>query len=91
MLQDVADQVITCFQEGPISLEWPVALPAGSDQYSPSSSHEDSNGEPLGDAIPAFPHSRWRRDALQPPQVQQDGAGRNTCVHFPDGGLRCVT
>ena len=75
----------------PMSLEWPVALPAGSDQYSPSSSHEDPGGEHPGDALPASPHLRWRRDAIQPPQVQQDGACRNTCGHFPDGGLRCVT
>ena len=74
-----------------MSLEWPVALPAESDQYRPPSSHEDPVGEHPGDALPTFPHLRWRRDALQPPQVQQDGAGRNTCVHSPDGGLRCVT
>ena len=82
---------ITCLPVGTMSLEWPVALPAGSDQYSPPSSHEDHIGEHQCDALPASPHLRWRRDALQPPQVQQDGAGRNTCVRFPDGGLRCVT
>ena len=38
-----------------------------------------------------LPHTRWRRDALQPPQVQHDTAGRDTCGHFPDGGLRCIT
>ena len=81
---------ITCLPVGTMSLEWPVALPGGSDQYSPPSSHEDHIGEHPCDALPASPHLRWRRDALQPPQVQQDGAGRNTCVRFPDGGLRCV-
>ena len=50
-----------------------------------------STGEHPGDALPASPHLRSRRDALQPPQVQQDAAGRDTCGRFPDGGLRCVT
>ena len=36
------------------------------------SSHEDPNGDHPGDALPASPHLRWRRDALQPPHVQQD-------------------
>ena len=34
---------------------------------------------------------RWRRDALQPPEVQRDRLNRYTCAHIPDGGLRCVT
>ena len=38
-----------------------------------------------------LPHLRWRRDALQPPEVQRDQLNRNTCVHIPDDGLRCVT
>ena len=75
----------------PMFLEWPTALLAGSDQSSPSSSHEDLLDEHRGDALPALPHLRWRGDALQPPQVQQFGVDRNTCVHIPDGGLRCVT
>ena len=28
---------------------------------------------------------------FQPPQVQQDSAGRDACGHFPDDGLQCVT
>ena len=82
---------ITCLHVGPMSLEWPVALPAGSDPYSPSPSHEDPRGEHPGDALPVSPHSRWRRDALQPPQVQQCSVDWNTCVNFPSGGLRSVT
>ena len=62
-----------------MSLGWSVALPAGSDQSSSSSSHEDPNDEHPEDALPAPLHFRWRRDALQRSQVQQDG------------GLRCVT
>ena len=75
----------------PVSLEWPTALLAGSDQSSPSSSHEDLLDEQPGDALLAPPHLRWRSDALQPPQVQQGGVDWNSCVHIPDGGLRCVT
>ena len=45
----------------------------------------------LENTLPASTYSRWRPDALQPPQVQHDTAGRDTCGHFPDGGLRCIT
>ena len=73
-----------------MSLEWPVAPTGGSDQSSLSPSHEDHNGEHLEGALPTLPHLRRRRDALQPPQIQRGGVDRNTCVHIPDGGLRCV-
>ena len=74
-----------------MSLEWPVAAPTGSDQSSPLPSHEDPNDEHPKDTLPAHPHLRWRRDALQPPQIQRGTLDRNTCVRIPDGGLRCVT
>ena len=46
------------------------------------------NDERPEDTLPTLPHLRWRRDdALQPPQVQQDAVGRDTCGHFPDGVL----
>ena len=45
----------------------------------------------LGDALPASPHFCWEREALEPRQAQQDGAGRDTCGHFPDGGRRCIS
>ena len=71
-------------------LEWPVAPPEGSHQSGHSPSHEDPNDEHPQDALPALPHSRWERDALQP-QIQRGSLDGNTCVHIPDGGLRCVT
>ena len=49
---------VTCLQVGPMSLEWPVALPAGSDQSCLSSSHEDPNDEYPEDALPTLPHLR---------------------------------
>ena len=76
-------RAVTCLQVGPMSLEWPVAQPAGSDQSSVSPHLED--------ALPALPHPRWRRDASQPPLIQRATLDRNTCVHITDGGLRCVT
>ena len=82
LLQDVADQVRHMLTSG---------TPAGSDQSCLSSSHEDPNDEHPEDALPTLPHLRWRRDALQPPQIQRGSPDRNTCVHIPDGGLRCVT
>ena len=74
-----------------MSPEWPEAPIARSDESSPSSSHENPNDEHPEGALPALPHSRWRRDALQPLQVQHDTADRDTRGHFPDGGLRCIT
>ena len=59
-----------------MSLEWPIALPAESDQSSLSPSHEDPNDGHPEDTLPALPQLRWRRDALQPPQVQQGRTGR---------------
>ena len=65
-----------------MSFEWPVALPAGSDQYGPSSSHEDLPEENPEDALPSPPHLRWRRGPLQPPHVQQNGADRKHVFKF---------
>ena len=42
-------------------------------------SQEDANGEHPGNA-----------HTLQAPEVQRDRLNRNTCVHIPDGGLRCI-
>ena len=61
------------------------------DQSSPSSSPEDPNNEHQEGALPASTRSRWRQDALQPPQVPHGTAGRFSCGHFSDGGLRCIT
>ena len=74
-----------------MSLVWPVAPTGGLDQLGLSLSREDTNGEHLENVHLASPQLRWRRDALQPPGVQRDQLSRNTCVHIPDGGLRCVT
>ena len=91
LLQDAADQVRHMLTSGPISLEWPTALLAGSNKSSSSFSHGDLLDEQRGDALLAPHHLCWRSDALQPPQVQQGGVDWNTCVHIPDSGLRCVT
>ena len=74
-----------------MSLEWPVAPSGRLDQPCLSLSREDTNGENLENAHLASPHVRWRRGDLQPPGVQRDRLSKNTCVHIPDGGLRCVT
>ena len=74
-----------------MSLVSPVAPTGGLDQPSLSLSRKDTNGEHLENAQFASPQLRWRRDALQPPGVQRVQLSRNTCIHIPDGGLRCVT
>ena len=71
------------FGSGSYVLGWPLAPSGGVVQSGHSLSQEDTDGEPL-------PHLRWRRDALQPPEVQRDQLNRNTCVRIPDDGLRCV-
>ena len=74
-----------------MSLDWPLDPIARFDQSRPSSSPEQSNDEQQRGALPASTRSRWRQGALQPPQILQGIAGRDTCGHFPDGGLRCST
>ena len=81
---------VACSQVGPMSLEWPLALPAESDQSSPSSSHKKPNDEHPEGALPAPPHPRRKRDTLQSPKIQRGNLDRNTCVHILDDGLRCV-
>ena len=81
----------TCSQAGPFSLVWPVALTGRLDQPGLSLSGEDTGGEHLENAQTASPHLPWRRDALQPLRVQRYWLSRNTCVHIPDDGLRCIT
>ena len=82
---------VTCLQVGPMFLEWPVAPRGGFDQSSLSPSQEYPNDGHLEDALLAPPHLRWRRVALQPPEQQRGCLDRNTGVHIPEGGLRCVT
>ena len=81
---------LTCSEVGPMSLEWPLAPRGGLVQSHHSMPQEDANGERPENAHFALPHLRWRRDALQPPEVQRDRLNRDTCAHIPDGGLRCV-
>ena len=91
LLQDVPDQrnhMLTSGAHVP-------GLAAGSDckidQSTPSSSPEDSNDEQQRGSLPASARSRWRQGALQSPQLLRGIAGLDTCGHFPDGGLRCIT
>ena len=53
---------------------------------SPPPPQDNFNNELQQSALSTTPHSRWKQDALQPPQVQHDTADRDTCDHFPDGG-----
>ena len=57
--------------------------PEGSDQSSLSSSDEDPCNEHPEGALPTLPPLRWRRDALQPPELQRGCLDRNTSVHIP--------
>ena len=79
-----------CLQVGTMSRDWPVDPIAKFDQSSPSSSPEDPNDEHQEGGLPTSTRSRWKQNALQPPQVQHGTAGRDTRGHFPDGGLRCI-
>ena len=77
-------------QVGPTSFEWPVAPAGGFYQSSLSPSREDLNDEHLENARLAPPQLLWKRDALEPQEIQQARLNKRTCVHIPDG-LRCVT
>ena len=68
-----------------------MAPSGGFDHSSLSPAREDPNDGHMEDAIPATPHLRWRRDALQPPEIQRVRKDRHMCAHIPEGGLRCVT
>ena len=81
----------TCLRVEPMSLDWLLDPIERFDQSRHSSSPDDSIDEQQHGDIPASTRSRWRQDALQPPQILQGVAGRDTCGPFPDGGLRCVT
>ena len=81
---------LTCSEVGPMSLRWPLASSGGLVQSGHSLSQENTDGEHPENAQFALPHLRWQLDALQPPEVQRDQLNRNTCVHIPDDGLRCV-
>ena len=80
----------TCLQVGPMSLDWPLDPIARFDQSRPSSFPDDSIDEQQRGDLPASTRSRWRQNALQPPQILQGLAGRDICGPFPDGGLRCI-
>ena len=81
----------TCLLEGPLSIGWPLAPPGGLVQPGHSRSQEDASRDRPGGAPLGPSQLRWRRDALQPPEVQRDHLARNTCAHIPDGGLRCIS
>ena len=74
-----------------MSRDWLVAPAGGLNQSSLSPSQEGPNNGHLEDALLAPPHLRWRRDAHEPPEIQRGCLDRNTGVHIPEGGLRCVT
>ena len=61
-----------------MSLDWPLDPIARFDQSRPYSSPEGPNDEQQRGALPASTRSRWRQDALQPPQILQRIAGRDT-------------
>ena len=78
LLQNFPFGSMTCSQVRPMTLGWPVAPSGGLVQSSHSLSQEDGNGERPENAHLTPPHLRWRRDALQPPEVQRDRLARNT-------------
>ena len=84
-------EATTCLQVGPMSLEWPVDPFAGFDHSRCSLSPEVPSDDQRRGALPASTRSRWRQDTLQPSQVLHHIACRDTCGHFPDAGLRCIT
>ena len=52
---------------------------------------KDAKSDRPGNAHLGPPHQRWRRDVLQHLELFRDQPTRDTCVHIPTGGLRCVS
>ena len=73
----------TCLPVGPVSLGWPLA--------GHFISQEDASRDHPGSAPSRPSQIRWRRDALQPPEVLRHHLARNTCAHIPDEGFRCIS
>ena len=80
-----------CWPMEPDFFEWPLIQPEGPMQAEHAPSREDANVNLPGYALLGPSHQRWRRDALQPDEVLRAQQMRDTCVHFPAGGLRCVS
>ena len=81
----------TCWPAGPEFLGWPLIHPGGEVQADLAPLREDSCVNIPGCALPGPPHQRWRRDAPQPLEILQPRQGMETCVHIPEGGLRCAS
>ena len=79
---------VVCLQVGTMALEWPVALPAGSDQSSLHLRMKNFRMHIQETLSQLHAHFRWRRDA-QPPELRRGCLDRNTGVHYPRGGFRC--
>ena len=83
-------KAITCLQVGPMSLDWPVDLSAGSD-FS-ALPPEVPSGEQQRVAFPASKRSCKRQDALHAqPRILQRTTGWDRCGPFFSEGLRCST
>ena len=80
----------TCYLHTAI-LAWNVPIHIDTERSREPVVQEDANGDGPGNAHLGPPHQRWRRDALQPPEVPRDQPTRDTCAHSPTGGLRCVS
>ena len=90
LLQNIADQLYHVLASGTHVLGVACGSTGGFAHSCSPPSREDLNEGQVENAHLAPLQSRWRRDALQPPEIQQvrrDG----TRVHIPNGGLRCVT
>ena len=81
----------TCWPAIHEFLGWSLIQRGGEVQADLAPLREDTYDNLPGCVLPAPPNQRWRRDDLQPPEVLQLRQERNTCVHNPVGGLRCVS
>ena len=59
------------------TLEWPLAQPGEPVQPEHSPPQEDANGDRPNYARLGPAYQRWRRDALQPPEVLRDHSARS--------------
>ena len=80
-----------CLPAGPMSLEWPLAQPGGLVQPGHSLSQEDANSDRPGTVILVLHINDGDAMLFKPLEVFRDQSTRDTCVHIPTGGLRCIS
>ena len=91
LLQGLSILSLGLFARGTISLGRLLAAPGGIVHPGHSPSREDASRDRRGSAPLGPPQLRWRRVALQPPEVLRENLVWNSFAHVPDGVFSCIS